>query len=61
MSIKIFVVLNKVITIEHVEGNIETTRENIEPIDTLTITNIIEPLKFLSTTLPLTPPQIGIG
>lgn len=60
MSIKIFVVPTKVITIEHVEGN-ETTRENIEPIYTSTITNIVEPLEFLSTTLPFTPPQIGIG
>jgi hypothetical protein len=61
MSIKIFVVPTKVITIEHVEGNIETTRENTEPIYTSTITNIVEPLEFLSTTLPFTPPQIGIG
>jgi len=61
MSIKIFVVPTKVITIEHVEGNIETSRENTKPIDTSTITNIVEPLEFLSTTLPLTPPQIGIG
>jgi hypothetical protein len=60
MSIKIFVVLTKVITIEFVKGNIETIGENIEPIDISTTTNIIKPLKFLSTTLPLTPPQIGI-
>jgi len=60
MSIKIFVVPTKVITIEFVKGNIETIGENIEPIDISTTTNIIKPLKFLSTTLPLTPPQIGI-
>ncbi len=41
MSIRIFVVLIKFITIELIEGNIETIGENTKPIDISATTNIV--------------------
>ncbi len=51
----------EVTIVEPIKHNIEPIEKDIELVDTLATNSRIKPFEFLSTSLPLTPPQIGVG
>jgi len=62
---KLFIMLVQVTTIvvELVEGSVKSIMDQVELVDPpfTVLDSGVGPLEFLSTTLPLTPHQIGIG
>lgn len=67
MLVRISIIPIKVTIVElvedntkHVEDNIELVGRNIEFVDFIVTNSKVEPFEFLSTNLPLTPPQINV-
>jgi hypothetical protein len=51
----------EVTTVEHVENSTKLVGRDTTPIDTLATSSRVKPFELLSTSLPLTPLQIGVG
>lgn len=60
MFVKISVVPIEVTIVERIKDSIELIKKDIELVDTLPTSNKVKPFEFLSTSLPLTPLQIGV-